>query len=175
MTEVRTHAGSLALRRWTQADRAAWLALFADPDVVRWVGDGHVDRERDTAIFERLLALAIGPDQRFAFVMAAELCGEIAGHVELKLTEHTRPGEWELVYVLARRAWGRGLGSALAAWGLATAHAHGRRVIATVARNNTASLRILAKLGLATEAELYGGETLLLRERASAGARAPRC
>jgi RimJ/RimL family protein N-acetyltransferase len=49
------------------------------------------------------------------------------------------------------------------------AHAHGRRVIATVARGNAASLRILAKLGLDVVSQLYSGETLLLRERAGTG------
>jgi hypothetical protein len=38
-------------------------------------------------------------------------------------------------------------------------------VIATVARNSAASLRILARLGLVPAGELSGGETLLLRER----------
>jgi RimJ/RimL family protein N-acetyltransferase len=165
MTVPELRAGELALRRWTPADREGWLALFSDPEVLRFVGDGRVDRERDAAIFERLMALALGPDERFAFVYAAELAGAVVGHVELKQTEHTGPAEWELVDVLARRVWGRGLGSALAAWGVRTAHAHGRRVIATVARDSAASLRILARLGLVPAGELSGGETLLLRER----------
>ena len=157
--------GALLLRAWTPEDRAAWIALFADPDVLRFVGDGRVDAERDGAIFDRLMALEIGPEQRLAFVYAAELGGEVVGHVELKRTEHTREREWELVYVLAQRARGRGLGSALASWGVGTAHAHGRRVIATVAPENAASLRILDRLGLEVVARVWEDTTLLLRER----------
>ena len=96
---------------------------------------------------------------------AAELDGEIVGHVELKQTEHTREQEWELVYVLARCAWGRGLGSALAKWGVRTAHAHRRHVIATVAPDNRASLRMLDRIGLAVVARVWEDTTLLLRER----------
>lgn len=159
-------AGALALRRWTPRDRSVWLALFGDAAVVRFMGDGVVDPEGDAAVFERLMALAIGPTERFAFVFAAELAGDVVGHVELKRTDNTRDDEWELVYALARRAWGRGLGTALAAWATETAHAHRKRVIATVAPGNAASLRILEKLGLAVAGELDGGATLLLRERA---------
>ncbi len=158
-------AGALGLRPWRAEDRGAWLALFGDPEVLRFVGDGSVDQERDNAIFDWLIALEIGPQQRFAFVYAAEFDGEIVGHVELKQTEHTREQEWELVYVLARRAWGRGLGGALASWGVRTAHAHGRRVIATVAPENAASLRILDRLGLAVVDRVWEDSTLLLRER----------
>ena len=158
-------AGALGLRPWRAEDREAWIALFADPEVLRFVGDGRVDQDRANAIFDRLMSLEIGPQQRFAFVYAAELDGEIVGHVELKQTEHTREQEWELVYVLARCAWGRGLGSALAKWGVRTAHAHRRRVIATVASDNAASLRILDRLGLAVVARVWEDTTLLLRER----------
>ncbi len=157
-------AADLTLRRWQRSDRPEWLALFSDPEVLRWVGDGSVDPERDAAVFERLMSAAIGPEERFAFMYAAESSGELVGHVELKRTEHTREGEWELVYLLARSAWGAGRGAALAAFGARMAHAHGRRVIATVARENAASLHILGKLGLEIVGELHAGETLLLRE-----------
>lgn len=157
-------AAALDLRPWRAEDRGAWIALFGDPEVLRIVGDGSVDPERDSGIFDWLMALEMGPQQRFAFVYAAELDGEIVGHVELKQTEHTREQEWELVYVLARRAWGRGLGSALASWGVRTAHAHGRRVLATVAPENAASLRILDRLGLAVVCRVWEDSTLLLRE-----------
>ena len=162
---ARLKAGALGLRPWRAEDRGAWIALLADPEVLRFVGDGRVDEERDNGIFDRLMALEIGPEQRFAFVYAAELDGELVGHVELKQTEHTREQEWELVYLLAQRAWGRGLGSALASWGLRTAHAHGRRVIATVAPDNAASLRILDRLGFEVATRVWEGTTLLLRER----------
>jgi RimJ/RimL family protein N-acetyltransferase len=160
-------AGTLELRAWRAEDRGAWIALFADPEVLRFVGDVSVDEERDNGIFDRLMALEIGSQQRFAFVCAAEFDGEIVGHVELKQTEHTREQEWELVYVLARRAWGRGLGGALANWGVCTAHAHGRRVIATVAPDNAASLRILDRLGFEVATRVWEGTTLLSREPAA--------
>ena len=158
-------AGALALRPWTRADREAWLALFGDAGVVRWMGDAVADAQRDAVVFERLMSRALGPSERLAFVYAAELDGEIVGHVELKRTDLTRTDEWELVYALARRAWGRGHGSALAQWALATAHAHGKRVIATASPDNRASLRLLAKLGLEVAAERGDGRTRLLRER----------
>ncbi|HEU4428852.1 MAG TPA: GNAT family N-acetyltransferase [Myxococcota bacterium] len=68
MTATRPRAGELTLRPWTRADREDWLALFSDPEVLRWVGDARVARGRDTAIFERLMALPLGPEQRFAYV-----------------------------------------------------------------------------------------------------------
>jgi RimJ/RimL family protein N-acetyltransferase len=164
LTPPRERAGALALRPWTSADRAAWLALFGDAAVVRWMGDGVVDPEQDAAVFERLMTLPLGPSERFAFVYAAELAGEVVGHVELKRTAHTREGEWELVYALARRAWGQGHGTALARWAFETAHAQAKRVIATVSPDNAASLRILESLGLVVAEKLDEG-TLLLRER----------
>ncbi len=152
------------LRPYAPSDRDAFLALFGDPEVVRWVGDGQVDSERNRRMFEKLKVLEIGSEQRFAFVLAVCQGDALIGHVELKQTDETGPDEWELVYIFARRVWGRGYGTELATWALQTAHAHDRRLVATVDPENAASLHILARCGLQERGRLPDG-TLVLGER----------
>ena len=49
------NAGRVQLRRWCEADRDAFAALNADPEVTRDLG-GPLDRARSDAKFERYTA-----------------------------------------------------------------------------------------------------------------------
>ena len=160
-------APGIRLRNWEAGDEAAFLDLFSDPEVMTYVDDGRVDRERDALTFAKGLTLELGPDQRFAFVMAV-LDGEtVIGHIELKCTDQTAPDEWEFVYVLARSHWGKGIGSAVARWARDTTQAHDRRLLATVHPDNAASLHVLERVGLDPTSCADDG-TLVLREAGGA-------
>jgi RimJ/RimL family protein N-acetyltransferase len=154
---------AFVLRDWGPADRRAFVELLTDPEVVRFVGDGTADPVMVEAVFDRAMALELGPTHRFAFVHAVVVDAEVVGHVELKVTEDCGPDEWEVVYILARRAWGRGLGGALVAWASETCRAHGRRMVATVHPDNAASLCLLGRAGL-REVERRPPDTVVLRQ-----------
>lgn len=146
----------LVARQIGPADAAALLAVYGDPEVVRWVGDGQpltpelcekwvkVTRRNVETRGYGMLALAL----RHPTDAQREVLVGFAGLVH--------PGgqpEAEIKYAFARPHWGRGYATE-AARGLMD---YGRRVlglrevIATAAPQNLASHRVLRKAGLADD------------------------
>jgi RimJ/RimL family protein N-acetyltransferase len=126
-------------------DRKAVGELCADPETMRFVGDGQpqlfdgkphlIDR-----IFEKYRT-----DPTF-HIWAVEENGEYAGHAELKRREGRT--EYELIYIIQRSRWGRGLGGIVADLILQEAGANALPfVIATVYEANTPSIAILQRHG----------------------------
>ena len=142
----------MCLRRYTRDDLPAFVELFGDPGVMRYVGDGAwLDEARARRLFERVFEL-YATDPEF-HLWAIDDGGGYAGHAELK--RRTGRSEYELIYFLARDRWGRGLGGKVV--DALLAFARERRlpfVIATVDDANTASRRILERRGFVPDAGL---------------------
>ncbi|MGK3103075.1 GNAT family N-acetyltransferase [Streptomyces sp. WAC05858] len=138
----------LLLEAYRPEDEDAFVALFQDRRVSRWMGDGTPAPEaEDRALFGRIFTKVYA--RRLFDVWAVREDGRYVGHAEIKPTEVT--GGHEIVYALAPEAWGRGLGTELAeavvghgfdALGLSAVHA-------TVTAANDASLALLTRLGFA--------------------------
>ncbi|THV31385.1 GNAT family N-acetyltransferase [Glycomyces paridis] len=141
--EIRTER--LLLQPYLPADEEDFVAFFGDERVSRWMGDGPEPEAETRALFGRVFT-DVYATGRFD-VWAVREHGRLVGHAEIKPTEVS--GGHELIYALAPAAWGRGLGTELAAaivaYGFETLGLH--EVHATVAAPNEASLAVLAKLG----------------------------
>lgn len=137
----------LLLDRYTPEDEEDFVALFQDPRVSRWMGEGTASEADDRALFERIFT-KVYAENRFD-VWAVRRDGRLVGHAEIKPTEAV--GGYEIIYALAHAAWGSGLGLEVAR----AVVAHGfdtlglSEVHATVAEPNTASLAVLDRLGFA--------------------------
>lgn len=142
----------VSLRRYTQADRDALGALFSDPQVMRYVGDGRpMEREAAAAGIDKILSI-YETDPAF-FLWVVQENGEYAGHAELKRRKGR--SEYELIYVLHKSRWGRGIGSSVVDLLLDEARLRAIPfVIATVAPENAASIAILRRRGFVDDAEL---------------------
>lgn len=156
----------LRLRPYRPDDEDSFVALFQDDHVVRYVGDGRQSEQDDRALFRRIFS-KVYADDRFA-VWAIEEDGRHVGHAELKPSPSDDVPGWELVYVLAHSAWGRGLGTEAAS----AIIEHGEKagldeVWATVDAANAASVRLLERLGFesAGRRDEPTGEVLILRRR----------
>jgi ribosomal-protein-alanine N-acetyltransferase len=142
----------LCCRRWAARDLAALLAVYGDVEAMRWVGDGQPLSE---AAARRWLTVTHDNYVRRGYGMFAleerQRAGDVIGFCGL-----VHPGgqaEAEVKYALRRTHWGQGLATeavrGLLAYGAAR---HGLvTIIATVAPDNVASLRVLAKAGLTPE------------------------
>ena len=142
----------LRCRRWAARDLAALLAVYGDAEAMRWVGDGRPLTEADA---RRWLTVTHDNYVRRGYGMFAleerQRAGDVIGFCGL-----VHPGgqaEAEVKYALRRTHWGQGLATeavrGLLAYGAAR---HGLvTIIATVAPDNVASLRVLAKAGLTPE------------------------
>ena len=143
----------LVLRAWTPADRIPFAALNADPDVVRWVGDGTpLTRASSDDLVDRIEAhwRARG----FGLWAVEERAGGafvgFAGLAVPWFLPAVLPAV-EVGWRLARGAWGRGY--ATEAGRAALGHAFGdlelAEVIATIFPDNLQSVRVAEKLGMA--------------------------
>lgn len=148
----------LRCRRWLARDLDAIYAIYADPVAMRWVGDGEpITRSGCDEWFE-VTQRNYARRGYGMFVLEDKASGAIVGCCGL-----VHPGdqtEAEIKYALLRSQWGRGLASeavpALLAHG---ARAYGlQHVIATVAPDNLASQRVLAKAGMALAQRRENGD-----------------
>jgi ribosomal-protein-alanine N-acetyltransferase len=139
----------LRLRPFTDGDRDAIHAVYADPEVMRWVGHGAHRTEAETARALRGYADALRA-RGYGFVAVIERSsGVLIGDGGLHPLAGRGP-DVELGYTLARAAWGHGyateLGSALVAHAFETLGVP--RVMAQVEPENAASRHVLEKLGM---------------------------
>ncbi|MFF0476595.1 GNAT family N-acetyltransferase [Streptomyces sp. NPDC004284] len=151
----------LVLRESEARDRAAFVELFASPEVGTYVGGSRPRDELERAMPEV-------PGRRFGF-FAVELDGATIGMITLdrrapERKGHIRPegGEIELGYMFLPQAWGRGYASEACAavldWFAGVLP--GEPVVLSTQTANEASMRVAAKLGF-TEVERfedYGAE-----------------
>jgi RimJ/RimL family protein N-acetyltransferase len=151
----------LVLRESEARDRAAFIELFASPEVGTYIGGPRPRDELDRAVPEV-------PGRRPG-LFVIDLDGAMIGMVTLdrrdaQRTERVRPdgGETELGYMFLPQAWGRGYAAEACAAALdwfADA-LPGEPVVLTTQTANDRGMRLAAKLGF-TEVERfeeYGAE-----------------
>ncbi len=142
----------LVLRRWREDDVAPMSAINADPEVMRWIGDGSVRDEQQTKA--GIEAWERQWDQRGFGMFALQLraTGELIGFTGLAVPEflpEVMPAV-EIGWRLGRPFWGRGLATEAAAaalrFGLIDRHLD--QIISIAQVGNDASERIIGKLGI---------------------------
>lgn len=146
------HTERLVLRPWIRADRVPFAALNADPEVVRFIGDGvPLTRAQSDELAERIEEHWSA--RGFGLWAVEERDGEpfvgFAGLAVPWFLPAVLPAV-EVGWRLARGAWGRGY--ATEAGAAALEQAFGTlglaEVIATILPENARSLRVAVKLGL---------------------------
>jgi len=136
----------LRLRMFRPSDVDDLAALFADPDVMRYVASGKpVDRVEA----EKALASIIAHWARHGFgrwAVEDKATGEFVGYGGLR----SLFGTPEVVYHLAKAHWGKGLATELARASLRFGfRVHGfERIVAIAKPKNAASIHVMEKLGM---------------------------
>jgi len=159
----------LVLSPYVPADEEDFVALFQDPLVAQWIGDGLATETEDREMFGRIFT-NVYAQNRFD-IWAVREDGRYVGHAEIKPAKVVEG--FELVYALSKAAWGRGLGTELAQaivdygfteLGLTEVHA-------TVAPQNTASIALLKRIGFEhiRDIEEEDGSTTVLLTTVKAG------
>ena len=135
------------------AEDVDWLAhLFTDPEVNRFLQDGPSALEQARRTAEAVVYLDLKRCWFGYWAIRDKATGAVHGWTELsKLRPSSGPSdEIALSYVLDRASWGRGI--AIEAGGRLLRHAFEaqqlERVMAVIMAGNTASKRILEKLGM---------------------------
>jgi len=146
----------LLVRPFITSDAPLLVALFADPDVHRFVDDGQPLAPDVAALWVERSAANL---ERFGYGTGAVVecaSGELIGWAGF-----ARPGDGteEVIYGLRRANWGRGLGKELLAGLVAFAEERGIAPIrATVDPANRASIHLLRKAGFVLAEPGCGGD-----------------
>jgi RimJ/RimL family protein N-acetyltransferase len=148
----------LVLRRWREDDVTPMSAINADPEVMRWIGDGSVRDEQQTRA--GIVAWEREWDRRGFGLFALELRtdGELIGFAGLAVPEflpEVMPAV-EIGWRLGRRFWGRGLATeaARAALRFGLIERGLQRIVSIAQVGNDASERIMGKLGMRLDREM---------------------
>lgn len=155
----------LVLRAFVQRDLDAYAPIVADPEVTKYLGDGHT-LSRDEAW--RQMAVILGHWTLFGYGLWAveeRATGALMGRIGCQQPEGW-PG-FELAYTLGRAYWGRGY----AREGAGAALDYARRVlgrttiISVIRPANVGSIRVAQSLGatLDGEMEFFGGPASIYR------------
>ena len=142
----------LLLRRWREDDLPAMAAINADPEVMRWIGDG-------TPIDDEATAAATARSEQHwethgfgLFAVEIRATGQLAGFTGLN-TPYSLPEVLPAVEIgwrLGRRYWGQGIATEAARAALDFGFTDRRldRVVSIHQLGNDASGRIMQKLGM---------------------------
>lgn len=154
---IRMETARLVLRRWREDDLEPLAAVNADPDVMRWIGDGST---RDTA--QTLAGIEAMERQWEAegfglFAVEVRSTGELAGFTGLSVPgfmPEVMPAV-EVGWRLGRRCWGQGFATEAAAAVLRFGFRDRglERIVGIAQVGNGASERVMTKLGMRLERE----------------------
>jgi RimJ/RimL family protein N-acetyltransferase len=146
----------LILREWTMEDFHEAHAYATDPEVVRYMSFGPNTEEDSRAFLSATLERARStPRTDYGLAVTRREDGAFVGGVGLYLRNPTKA---ELGYVYKRAAWGNGYATeaarALVDFGFRALGLH--RIYALCVPANTASARVMEKLGMRYEGCLRG-------------------
>jgi RimJ/RimL family protein N-acetyltransferase len=147
---MQTETAHLRLRPFTAADLDDLCRLFADPDVMRYIGKGVRDSAETKSTFDRMMShwtqLGFG-----MWAVHDKESGRFVGRCGLHPLANT--GEVELGYTFHREFWGRGLATEASREALRFGFESLRleRVVAIARTANVASRRVMEKVGMVYE------------------------
>lgn len=160
MTELET--ARLLLRPYTMGDLDFFASLWADPEVVRFIGAG-VTRNRNEAE-ERLQRIIGGYESGYGLLSAwHKLEKRLVGHAGLVRQTVDGVDEIEIGYWLARDFWGQGLATeaALALRDHAFIALDLDRIISLIQPGNAASIAVAERIGMKLERNVNFREQLV--------------
>ncbi|MEM9684410.1 MAG: GNAT family N-acetyltransferase [Pseudomonadota bacterium] len=160
---ARIETERLILRRWRDEDAEPYAEICADPEVMRWIGNGTTrTAEESAAAIERFEQTwerrGFGP-----FAVELRRTGRLIGFngfLSPDFLPEILPAV-EIGWRLARDAWGQGLATegAQAALRFGFDDLGLQRVVSIYQVGNSASARVMEKLGMRLERETVDPET----------------
>jgi RimJ/RimL family protein N-acetyltransferase len=137
----------LRIRAFDSADIDSMASVYGDPEVMRHVCIGVLDRDGTAALLDRYRRAQ--DEHGFStWAVVVKVSRAVIGDVGFGLYAPT--GEPELGYTLTAAAWGRGyaLEAARASVAAAFAHLPHDRLVAKIEPENERSLRLAGRLGM---------------------------
>jgi ribosomal-protein-alanine N-acetyltransferase len=156
--ELRTER--LTLRPVALEDLEDYVAMFADPEVVRYLGDGSTATPDEA---REWIETSLERNERLGWDMRTVRLhdGTFVGRCGIAVRELDDGVEREIAYALARERWANGYATEAATAVRDRALAAGaRRLISLVAHGNGGSASVATKVGMAPERDVdFHGRT----------------
>jgi RimJ/RimL family protein N-acetyltransferase len=155
----------LELRPFSESDTDGIADLLADSETTRFIG--NVKSREAAAESVRAMRDAYATRGWGTLAVIPRGTQECVGYCGVRPLPHTT--EVEVAFALQRRCWNLGYATEAAAASIDAAFEHLRikSLVATVYPDNKASLRVLGKLGMTRESQVFGhwpmGTALLFR------------
>jgi RimJ/RimL family protein N-acetyltransferase len=148
----------LIFRRYAATDKADFINLFTDAAVMKYVGDGVMNKAQAEAFWRNLFEKLYQQNFNIWAIFLKEDASYI-GHAGI-YPRPTRKQDWEFVYFLNRKSWGKGYATEIARriieFGFAELNL--TEVFATVDDVHAASIRVLEKAGMSFKNYEYDEE-----------------
>ena len=157
MDALRIETERLVLRAWRSEDLEPYAAICADPEVMRWIGDGSV-RSREASARQICDFQQRWDDDGFGpFAVELRHSSALIGFVGMLIPDflpEIMPAV-EIGWRLDRRYWGQGYATeaARAALAFAFEEAGFSRLVSICQVGNEASERVMLKLGMTLDRE----------------------
>lgn len=161
MDHVFVETARLRLRHPRSGDAEVLASIFSDPAVMTHLGG---PRDFDAMVAEMQEEAAAEPNPTDLWPLELRATEQVVGYCGLVPKEVDGVGEYEVIYILARAAWGNGYATEAAA-GIVD-YAFSNRdldhVISMIHRDNEASARVAGRVGMAYERDTVrqGGKRL---------------
>lgn len=138
----------LVLKLYTEKDKTDLINLFTDAEVMKYVGDGVMTEAQAEEWWHKLFH-KFYPQSINIWAVFTKDDLQYIGHAGI-YPRPTRKEDWEFVYFLCRRAWGRGHATEIAEriieYGFQELNLP--EVFASVDNDHTASIRVMEKAGM---------------------------
>jgi RimJ/RimL family protein N-acetyltransferase len=148
--EIRT--ARLLLRELRESDLDAFYAIESHPEVMRYERDSMTEVAAREKLRGILTDAQAEPRKKFYFAVTLPADDQLRGIVAVRINwENVR--EWEVGWTIDPALWGKGYateaGNEMVKMGFTQLNAH--RVVAFCHAGNTASFRVMEKLGMTCE------------------------
>lgn len=145
----------LVIRPFTRNDLEPLAAIFAHPEVMRFIGDGPISEQETVEWLERWMPMV----ERTGYghlAVTLRGTGAVIGRCGPVMRELPIGREIEISYLLARERWGCGYATEAAAavrdYGLGELGQ--RRLVSLIAHGNSASEGVAKRIGMLIEGSL---------------------
>lgn len=145
----RIESERLAFSLYTERDKADFIDLLTDPDVMKYVDHGVLTTEQAESLWTKLMKEMYPKGVDTIWAVFAKDDGRFVGNASLR-PRPEKQSEWEIGYYLKPGEWGKGFATEIAnrlvQYGFAELNF--REIFATVDTENEASRRVLEKAGM---------------------------
>lgn len=130
---------------YQEKDRADFVVIFMNEEICQHMAGGAFEKEIDAEkLFYHLLELNFF-EETISNSYGVFCNKELIGHFEINQNNFTKVNELEIVYLLVKEYWGKGIMKNVIAH---FQEKYAQKIIARVEPNNFNSLKMLEKLGI---------------------------